>query len=90
VVAFEDSRPSFAQLQQRMHVTTAAQAARLSGRIPASYLIFDVLHAAGHGLSPGGLSSAGGVDGRGVADSQAQMLTVVDGLVEQHGDVVVI
>ena len=50
IVAFEDGRPSFAQLQQRMHVTSAAQAARLSHRIPVSYLIFDVLHAAGHPL----------------------------------------
>jgi len=50
VVAFDDGRPSFAQLQQRMHVTSAAQAARLSGQIPACYLIFDVLHADGHPL----------------------------------------
>lgn len=50
VVAFDDGRPSFAQLQQRMHVTSAAQAARLSSRIPVSYLIFDVLHAAGQPL----------------------------------------
>jgi bifunctional non-homologous end joining protein LigD len=50
VVAFDDGRPSFSQLQQRMHVTSAAQAARLSARIPVSYLIFDVLHAAGHSL----------------------------------------
>jgi bifunctional non-homologous end joining protein LigD len=48
IVAFEDGRPSFAQLQPRMHVTSATAAARLSARIPASYLIFDVLHAAGH------------------------------------------
>jgi bifunctional non-homologous end joining protein LigD len=50
IVAFEDGRPSFAQLQQRMHVTSARHAARLAGRIPVSYLIFDVLHAAGHPL----------------------------------------
>jgi bifunctional non-homologous end joining protein LigD len=50
VVAFEDGRPSFAQLQPRMHVTSAAAAARLSARIPASYLIFDVLHVAGQPL----------------------------------------
>src|ERR1700761_3801927 len=50
VVAFDDGRPSFAQLQQRMHVTSAAQAARLSAPIPVSYLIFDVLQAAGHSL----------------------------------------
>jgi len=50
VVAFDDGRPSFAQLQQRMHVTSAAQAARLSAQIPVSYLIFDVLHVDGHPL----------------------------------------
>ena len=50
VVAFDDGRPSFAQLQQRMHVTSAVQAARLSGQVPACYLIFDVLHADGHPL----------------------------------------
>ena len=50
VVAFEDGRPSFAQLQPRMHVTSAAAATRLADRIPASYLIFDVLHAAGQPL----------------------------------------
>jgi bifunctional non-homologous end joining protein LigD len=50
IVAFEDGRPSFAQLQQRMHVTSAVQAARLSGSIPVSYLIFDVLHADRHPL----------------------------------------
>ena len=50
VVAFDDGRPSFAQLQQRMHVTSATQAVRLSGQIPACYLIFDVLHADGHPL----------------------------------------
>jgi bifunctional non-homologous end joining protein LigD len=50
VVAFEEGRPSFAQLQQRMHVTSPAHAARLAGRIPVSYLIFDVLHAARRSL----------------------------------------
>ncbi|MBV9793729.1 MAG: non-homologous end-joining DNA ligase [Actinobacteria bacterium] len=50
VVAFEDGRPSFAQLQPRMHVTSAAAAARLASRIPVSYLIFDVLSAGGRSL----------------------------------------
>lgn len=50
VVAFADGRPSFALLQQRMHVTSAKQALRLSGAVPVSYLIFDVLHADGHPL----------------------------------------
>jgi bifunctional non-homologous end joining protein LigD len=50
VVAFDDGRPSFAQLQPRMHVTSAGQAARLSRAIPVSYLIFDVLNLDGHPL----------------------------------------
>lgn len=51
VVAFDDDqRPSFAQLQQRMHVTSVAQATRLAQRVPVSYLIFDVLHAGGRPL----------------------------------------
>jgi bifunctional non-homologous end joining protein LigD len=50
VVAFADGRPSFPLLQQRMHVTSAKQALRLSGTVPVSYLIFDVLHADGHPL----------------------------------------
>ena len=44
VVAFEDGRPSFAQLQPRMHVTSAAAAARLSG--PDPRLIPDLRRAA--------------------------------------------
>ena len=35
VVAFDDGRASFAQLQQRIDVTSAAKAVRLSGQIPA-------------------------------------------------------
>src|ERR1700761_9541938 len=50
VGACDEGRRSFAQLQQRMHVTSAAQAALLSARIPVSSLIFDVLQAAGHSL----------------------------------------
>ncbi len=37
-------RPSFGRLQERMHVTKAAQVRRLAQTVPATYLIFDVLH----------------------------------------------
>jgi len=45
VVAFDDAgRPSFEVLQQRMHVSSAAQAARLASKVPVAYLVFDLLH----------------------------------------------
>ena len=44
IVALRDGRPSFAALQQRMHVANAAQARRLAERVPVTYLVFDVLH----------------------------------------------
>jgi bifunctional non-homologous end joining protein LigD len=37
-------RPSFGRLQERMHITKAAQVRRLMQTVPATYLIFDVLH----------------------------------------------
>jgi bifunctional non-homologous end joining protein LigD len=45
IVAFDDdNRPSFGALQERMHVSDAARARRLSQRTPVAYLAFDVLH----------------------------------------------
>lgn len=50
VVAFDpEGRPSFARLQRRMHVTDPA-AAHLLGRLPVSYLPFDLLHLDGRTL----------------------------------------
>ncbi|MEV8442587.1 non-homologous end-joining DNA ligase [Actinosynnema sp. NPDC051121] len=43
IVALEGGRPSFGALQQRMHAS-AAQARRLVGRVPVTFLVFDVLH----------------------------------------------
>jgi bifunctional non-homologous end joining protein LigD len=40
-------RPSFAELQRRMHVTRAADVRRLLAEVPVSYLVFDVLHLGG-------------------------------------------
>jgi bifunctional non-homologous end joining protein LigD len=51
VVAFDDSgRPSFAALQQRMHVDARAQARKLAKGIPVTYVIFDLLWLDGHSL----------------------------------------
>jgi len=44
IVALRDGRPSFAALQNRMHVSNPTQARRLAERYPVTYLIFDVLH----------------------------------------------
>ncbi|GIH65620.1 hypothetical protein Msi02_64370 [Microbispora siamensis] len=50
VVAFDpEGRPSFARLQRRMHITDPA-GAHVLGRLPVSYLPFDLLHLDGHTL----------------------------------------
>ncbi|MHB8235485.1 MAG: DNA ligase D [Solirubrobacteraceae bacterium] len=49
IVAFdEQGRPSFAELQRRMHVGSAAQAKRLAKDSPVTYMIFDLLWLDGH------------------------------------------
>lgn len=50
IVAFADGRPSFAALQQRMHAGSPEAAQRLSVQVPATYLVFDVLHLDGRPL----------------------------------------
>src|SRR5436305_2083979 len=51
IVAFgEDGRPSFERLQHRMHLTGESRIKRQAQAIPASYLIFDLLHLDGHSL----------------------------------------
>ncbi|MGI8880600.1 MAG: non-homologous end-joining DNA ligase [Jatrophihabitans sp.] len=45
-----DGRPSFGRLQKRMHVSSAAAAARLAKSDPAVLLVFDVLHLDGRSL----------------------------------------
>lgn len=49
IVVFADGRPSFGDLQHRMHADSAEKAARLAERFPITYLVFDVLHL--HGRS---------------------------------------
>lgn len=44
IVALVDGRPSFAALQQRMHVYNERQARTLANSVPVTYLVFDVLH----------------------------------------------
>ncbi|WP_184919261.1 non-homologous end-joining DNA ligase [Saccharothrix ecbatanensis] len=43
IVALSGGRPSFGALKERMHAS-AAQARRLVGRVPVTFLVFDVLH----------------------------------------------
>ncbi|GAB3877819.1 hypothetical protein GCM10029964_027530 [Kibdelosporangium lantanae] len=50
IVAFAGGRPSFAELQKRMHIGNAAQARRMAGQVPVSLLIFDLLHFEGRSL----------------------------------------
>ncbi len=51
VATDEAGRPSFSRLQQRMHVAVAVEAARRANDVPASYVVFDVLHLDGHDLT---------------------------------------
>jgi bifunctional non-homologous end joining protein LigD len=52
LVAFDPTtgRPSFATLQNRMHIGDRASAARLAARIPITYVVFDVLRLQGESL----------------------------------------
>ena len=44
IVALHDGRPSFAALQQRMHMEGERLVRRLAAEVPVTYLVFDVLH----------------------------------------------
>jgi bifunctional non-homologous end joining protein LigD len=39
-----DGRPSFSELQQRIHVADSARAGRLAATVPVHLMVFDVLH----------------------------------------------
>jgi bifunctional non-homologous end joining protein LigD len=45
----EQGRPSFARLQQRMHVSSPSAVRRLASAAPVSYMIFDLLYLDGRG-----------------------------------------
>jgi bifunctional non-homologous end joining protein LigD len=52
VIALNDrGLPDFRVLQDRMHVRNAASAARLAERLPATYMVFDVLRLDGRDLT---------------------------------------
>lgn len=51
VVALRDGRPSFAALQERMHVGQARRAAALAERTPVTFLVFDLLRLDGVDLT---------------------------------------
>ena len=53
IAALDDGgRASFQRLQERMHVADRATAARMAATVPASYLVFDILHLDGRDLMP--------------------------------------
>ena len=52
VIALNERRlPDFRVLQDRMHVRNAATAARLADRLPATYMVFDVMRVDGKDVS---------------------------------------
>lgn len=51
VVAFDDGRPSFGALAERMHLRDARRVARLAETRPVTYLVFDILRLDGRDLS---------------------------------------
>jgi bifunctional non-homologous end joining protein LigD len=51
IVALDErGRPNFGRLQQRMHLTGDTRIKRRSKELPATYMIFDLLHLDGHSL----------------------------------------
>jgi bifunctional non-homologous end joining protein LigD len=46
----DDGHPSFGRLQQRMHVSSPAEAARRAATVPVTYVVFDLLHLGDHAL----------------------------------------
>ena len=52
LVATDDQgRPSFGLLQQRMHISNPAEAARRAAEVPVVYVVFDLLHLDGNDLT---------------------------------------
>lgn len=51
IVAFEEGRPSFQRLQQRMHVRDARRIERLAETIPVALMVFDLLYLDGANLT---------------------------------------
>ena len=47
----DEGLPDFGVLQERMHVRSAATAARLAERIPATYMVFDIMRLDGEDLT---------------------------------------
>ena len=51
VATDEAGQPSFSRLQQRMHVTSPAEARRRATEVPVTYVVFDLLHLDGNDLT---------------------------------------
>jgi bifunctional non-homologous end joining protein LigD len=74
VVALRDGRPSFAALQERMHVTQVRRALALADATPVTFLVFDLLRRDGRDLTRTPLSERReALDGLGLADVHVQV-----------------
>lgn len=51
IVAFDDGKPSFQRLQQRMHVRDQSRIEQLSRQIPVVYMVFDLLYLDGRDIT---------------------------------------
>jgi len=52
IVAFDAAgRPSFARLQERMHIVSESVARRRAADVPATYVLFDLVYLDGHSLT---------------------------------------
>lgn len=78
LVALDESGiPRFGQLQQRLNLLNAATIGRRAEHVPASYIVFDVLHLAGDALLGESYDDRRarlellGLDGNGIVTSQA-------------------
>lgn len=75
----DDGLPDFGVLQERMHVRSATTAARLAERIPATYMVFDLLRLDGRDLTGLPLSRRREVlEGLGLAETHWQVPATYD------------
>jgi bifunctional non-homologous end joining protein LigD len=51
VVMGDDGLPNFGRLQKRLHVTSPTTVKKFEADLPATYVVFDVLHLDGHDLT---------------------------------------
>ena len=80
IVAFEDGRPSFQRLQQRMHVRDESRVEQLTRQVPVVFMAFDLLYLDGRRLVDEPLTSRRRLlEGALVPSSSIQLSPMVEG-----------